>query len=455
MAAGLHLPTGAGLRAHLIRPLLARRRGDRSGRFVAAYARRQADEPEQCEARRLADLRTLLVHAAETTAHYAQTFSEAGFDPRDLTDAGQLGVLPAVTRETVARHMDAMVSRSFSRSELLQIHTGGTTGAPRLLLQDLEAGWRKDALTAVLRARMGWRPGQRVAFLWGARQDLPEAHRPWFTRAKEEFVLRRLQGVLNLPADEIHPRTFHEYGRALRRFRPSVLQGYPGATDYLARLLLDAGERLHIPLVLLTAEPVTQGQRERIAEAFGARVLTFYGSRENGWIASECVQAQRLHINTDGVHLEADAQGRLLVTDLLNRGMPLIRYEVGDRGRLAAEPCPCGDPRPVLEALEGRLTDMFVLPSGRVLPGAIVDLRGLQADRDGVLEAQLVQDDLHTLEVRYVPAPGCTAEGLGRLETYLHGHFRGELQIRLRRVERIEPEANGKIRHCLCRVPLP
>jgi phenylacetate-CoA ligase len=439
----------------MLLPLLARRRGDLSGRHVRAYEARLALDAEGQAACAREDLRALLVHAAGTTAHYARVFAEAGLDPRRVRGLEDLAALPVVTRATVAQDMDAMVSRIYDRAALQQVRTGGTTGAPRLLLQDREAGARKDALTTVLRRRMGWRPGMRAAFLWGAAQDLPARNRPLLRRWKEDFVVRWVQGVLNLPADTIHPDTFRGYARRLRAFRPDVLQGYPAATDHLARMLLEGGERVRVPLVVLTAEPVTAGQRERIAEAFGARVLTFYGSRENGWIASECPQEGRLHVNTAGVLLETAEDGRLLVTDLLNRGMPLIRYDVGDRGRLAEAPCACGDPRPVLGALEGRASDLFVLPSGRVLPGLIVDLRGLQADRDGVLEAQLVQEDLHHLTARYVAAPGCTAAGLGRFERYLDHHFGGELAVRLERVERIEPEANGKVRHCLSRVPLP
>ncbi len=155
--------------------------------------------------------------------------------------------------------------------------------------------------------------------------------------------------------------------------------------------------------MVLTAEPTLPAQRERVGETLDAEVFTFYGARECGWIASECPEEHRLHVNTAGVHLEALDDGRLLVTDLLNPAMPLLRYEIGDRGALDLEPCPCGDERPVLARLEGREVDVFLLPSGRRVPGVLADVRGLGFESYGVLEAQFVQETLTRLDVRYVP----------------------------------------------------
>ena len=54
---------------------------------------------------------------------------------------------------------------------------------------------------------------------------------------------------------------------------------------------------------------------------------------------------------------------RLLVTVLFSRTIPLIRYEMTDRVRLAAEPCPCPLPFRLLDSIEGRTDDVLVLPA--------------------------------------------------------------------------------------------
>ena len=72
-----------------------------------------------------------------------------------------------------------------------------------------------------------------------------------------------------------------------------------------------------------------------------------YGCEEVSLIACECEEHRGLHLNADGVYAEVvpdDAQrragaGRLLVTDLTNRAMPLIRYQVGDVVVPSDRPC--------------------------------------------------------------------------------------------------------------------
>ena len=59
----------------------------------------------------------------------------------------------------------------------------------------------------------------------------------------------------------------------------------------------------------------------------------------------------------------------ILITDLHNYGMPFVRYETGDLGRLADTSCPCGRGLPRLEAIEGRVLDALRTADGRIVPG--------------------------------------------------------------------------------------
>jgi len=449
-------PKGAdALLARIAQPILAWRRGLRGGRYVAEYERRYRQSRAELAESNRRDVEALLLHAYTTVPYWQRHMREAGLGPEDFSSTAVLERLPVLTREVALEHTDELLSSAHPRDTLVQMRTGGTTGDPLPLLYDRPSADRKSGLAQVLRRKMGWFPGARAAYLWGAAQDLPPTDRPWHQRVKEDFVLERIERMLLLPANRLSPEDFPRHRERLLQFKPDVLQGYPSATDHLARWLLARGETLEIPIVILTAEPVLAEQRERIAEALQANVLSFYGSRENGWIASECPSEHRLHINTAGVHLERADDGRLLVTDLLNRGMPLIRYDIGDRGVLAGEPCPCGDPRPVLARLEGRTLDVFVLPSGKLVPGVLADVRGLHVDRAGVIDAQFVQNDLHTLDVYWVARPDCDAGAPERFRAFVDHCFEGELELRMHEVERIEPEANGKVRGCICRVPPP
>lgn len=438
------------LRRHILEPLLRGWQGRHARAYVADVSRRLS-LPRHAMARAQGTaLREILLHARNTVPLYAERMAAAGFDPATMTDPAHLARLPALTRSDVAERAADLLSSAYRGRPLVEARSGGTTSKPVPFMQPEASVWRKDAAAHVLRARMGWRIGDRAAGLWGAVEDLPTDPVGTLRRAKSA-VLGLIERTLWLPAADLSDDRLDEFTDTLRAFRPKALQAYPSAADLLARRVLAQGRQLPIPLVLLTAETVFPAQRERIAAAFGGGVHSFYGAREVGWIASECTQESRLHLNTDGIHLEADDDGRILVTDLVNYAMPLIRYAVGDRGRLAEGSCPCGDPRPVLAALHGRVNDVFVLPSGRRVPGSICDVRNYQLV-DGIVETQLVQDVVERLEVRWVAGPNYEPENLETLRAWLDETFDGELAFDFKRVDRIEPEPNGKTRYCISHV---
>ncbi len=442
----------APFRGSVVKPLVARLRGEgtsRQARAVAAFNRLPA-ERQRAEA--FERLRTLLVHARDTVPFWAERMRGVGFDAAALRTPAELELLPPLTRAEIIGHAKSMVSTSYDLSRLVVHRSGGTTSEPVPFFQSRESLTLKNGAADALRRRMGWGAGDRSAWLWGATRDLPREAKGALRRAKAALLERFLDGSLYLPAGDLSDARLDDYAERLRAFRPAALQGYPSATDLLARRLLDRGQRLHIPLVVLTAEPSSRGQRRRIEEALEADVLTFYGARECGWIASECRERRRLHVNTAGIHLEATPDGRLLVTDLWNPAMPLIRYEIGDRGVLDPTPCACGDPRPVLARLEGREVDVFTLPSGRRVPGVLSDVRGVGFDAHGILDAQFVQREPGRLDVHWVPGADHAPNDLEAFRHHVSELFFDELEVVLHREERILPGPNGKVRHCISHV---
>ena len=90
-------------------------------------------------------------------------------------------------------------------------------------------------------------------------------------------------------------------------------------------------------------------------------------------IAAECERHDGLHVTADNLYVELVANGQLcepgergevLLTDLHNYGMPLIRYKVGDVGSWKGRDCACGRGLPLLNVVEGRTLDLISTPSG-------------------------------------------------------------------------------------------
>jgi phenylacetate-coenzyme A ligase PaaK-like adenylate-forming protein len=241
----------------------------------------------------------------------------------------------------------------------------------------------------------------------------------------------------------------------LKRYRIRYVYGYTSALYELALHMIEAGRRdVEMSVVLTNAEPVFDYQRRAIQEAFHCPLIETYGMAEMAAGASACSRGA-MHLWPEVACLEAlappeaGAASELVSTGLLNPNMPLIRYRVGDRVRLGNEQqvCECGRGLPVLESIEGRSDDILYTSDGR----RIGRLDPIFKAELPVKEAQIVQEALDLVRVRYVPDSGFTgASGLSivqRLQARM-----GDVRVILEEVESLPRGANGKFRAVICNI---
>ncbi|WP_426203583.1 phenylacetate--CoA ligase family protein [Pseudomonas sp. TWP3-1] len=118
-------------------------------------------------------------------------------------------------------------------------------------------------------------------------------------------------------------------------------------------------------------EPCSQSLREQLTRDWPMlKIRSFgYSSTETGPIGFQCAHLEHgfYHLHADAVLLEVvdpvtlqavpeEQTGEFLLTPLLPDHVPLLRYRIGDRGRMLRKvrSCACGSSWPVLE-LEGRV----------------------------------------------------------------------------------------------------
>jgi len=162
---------------------------------------------------------------------------------------------------------------------------------------------------------------------------------------------------------------------ALNEFRPDALTAYASIAALLADEQVAGRLRIEPAAVATTSEVCGSEMRERIEAAWGRVPYNGYAATETGMLATECDRHRGLHVLEDLVHVEVvDESGRalpagtpgakLLVTNLINRTQPLIRFELDDLVTIAPGRCPCGRPSALLAAVDGRADDILTLPDG-------------------------------------------------------------------------------------------
>src|SRR5262249_53713471 len=161
-----------------------------------------------------------------------------------------------------------------------------------------------------------------------------------------------------------------EFAATIRRHQHGLIFGHAHSLYLLACSLKKSGVTDIRPNgIISTAMLLHDWQRTLIEQVFDCPVTNRYGCEEVSLIASECELHQGLHINADSVYCEVTggSHGKLLVTDLTNRAMPLIRYQIGDVVVGSDRVCRCGRGLPVLERIEGREADYVLTPSGSLI----------------------------------------------------------------------------------------
>lgn len=385
--------------------------GRRTLGFWRQLERSQWLSREELADRQFHAMQDLLLHAAENCPYYRQRWQECGLRPEQLQCAADLRRWPLLDKQQVREHRQVMRSQR-DVGRIISKSTGGSTGVP--VHFDLDLGSHERRFAAMYRG-YGWAggaPGSKQFHLWGVPLEPRSRWKAWKDRLYDAVQRRYLVNTFQL-SEQAVPRIHAD----LNRHRPDVIVAYTGALYQLARGLAERDLRPCRPNALIVgAEKLHDFQRELIEEVFQAPVFETYGSREFMLIGAECSRHCGLHLTTEHLYVEIldddgrttpDGQvGNVVVTDLYNFGMPLIRYALGDQAVAGLTECDCGRGLPLLRSVRGRQLDVVFTPDGRTIPGELFP--HLIKDYAEIRQFQIVQSSPEQLKLRVVLAPSWT-----------------------------------------------
>jgi phenylacetate-CoA ligase len=463
------------LNRHLLQPLAAAKNRSRHLAHLRHLRTTQFDRSEVIRGRQLARLKETLRHAFETVPYYQRTWTAAGVHPNDVRTLDDLKHFPVLTKTDVRANETDLLSTRFDPVTLLVKRTSGSTGVPLTIRLD-EAGkqW-KAACTLRSDEWSGWRLGQRVAKVWGNPEYLQFG---WRGRLRNT-LLDRASYLDTLNLDDARILAF---AKTLRRKRPGLLFGHAHSLYLLADRMKKAGVTDVRPDgIISTAMPLHAWQRAVIEEVFGTKSTNRYGCEEVSLIACECEVHRGLHVNADSVYVEVEKSpnpptpfpkregggihsphsfgegqgevltGPLLVTDLSNAAMPLIRYRIGDVVTMSDRLCDCGRGLPLIETVEGRDADYVVTPAGHLISGISLT-ENFALHIPGAAQVQIVQETVHHLRVRLVPDERFGVESERVIARLVHDTFGPAVRYEVERVAAIPQEPSGKYRFCISKV---
>src|SRR6185436_17006127 len=146
--------------------------------------------------------------------------------------------------------------------------------------------------------------------------------------------------------------------------------------------------------------------------------------------------------------------GEIVLTDLINVGMPMIRHATGDLATAPAGPCDCGCPLPTFSSVEGRTTDTLYRPDGSAVAGVM--LPDLFPDVDDIVQVQFVQNSRGSLDVSVVLRPGASRSIESMVVDEIRSVVGTDMTIRVHFVKEIPVNPrSGKFQEVICRIGAP
>ena len=404
-------------------------------------------ELEQFQLRRL---RRLVAHAADHVGYWRELFETAGVSADDMRGLDDLRRIPILTKSALRENIYFdLVSDSSEKRKITKVTTSGNTGEPLSVFVDPLQRDLRWASAMRYREWAGWRPGEPRLQLGRAPVAEPDGG--------VVALSRRLRGALvpdpSLGADAVDAGFVRLLEERIEREHPVLLEADAEMLGSVAALRGDQAASPWTRALISTGQQLTPELRALIEGRLGARVFDRYGARECGPVAQQC-EAGGWHVNAESMIVEVERDGRpaapgeegeLLLTDLSNRCVPLLRYRLGDVAVASDHPCSCGRGLPLLERIGGRAAGVILGDGDRQVPaGFFADLFG---DYEfAVSRWQVEQAVRERILIRVVRKSRFTHTVEESIRRCLGAALGGTVGVELAFVDGIAPGPDGAVR---------
>lgn len=345
-------------------------------------------------------IKRLLWFSSQNVPYYKKKFADMNIQISNIKDIEDYeNKIPILTKNDIKRNYLKLKSTKAVFPPLKKNSTGGSTGKPMNFWQDRYDRTHKTAINLLNWSWCGWKPFERIAYLWGATRDME--------KKKNSTVSVFLNNKIFLNCFNLTEPKIYSYFNQILQFKPKLIVGYANSLYIFARFLQKHNLSLkkYNISVQSSAETLYPKKREVIEEIFGKNVFNSYGSREVATLAHECRFHSGLHIHEFVNHIEVlekkEKFGKITVSNLTNLNFPFIRYQNEDIGKLdTKKKCKCGRSFRKLQKIYGRSSDFIKCPNGKFVHGEYFS--HLLYSQDIISEFQIIQNSIEEIKINYV-----------------------------------------------------
>ncbi|MFQ5707541.1 MAG: phenylacetate--CoA ligase family protein [bacterium] len=386
-------------------------------------------------------LKQMLIHANEHVPFYRERFRQAGIDVYKINRPSDILRIPPLTKEDIMRNFpDQITANGLDRRKWMYVATSGTTKQVMGIYDFIKANLNWAAGLRAHKQAGGHELGKKwleippymCSNICGENYQNGDNHflsKELLDRIKRldlhalnQYIFKQVHARrqkayrrLTLPSfskagTNIPEASLRGYVERIQKYKPYLLEGLPLYIYALAKFILD--EQISPPKVGVIKPiggSITDLMKQKIKRAFRCDIYDTYGCSETGFVASDCDLHDGLHYFMDLYYIEICRDndllppgelGKLYLTDLSNKAMPLIRYDIGDVAHYSNGNHSC-----VLKAerikVQGRLYDTLINSRGKIFASdRVFDFFHAHEEIDNF---QLIQKEEKSFDLLVVP----------------------------------------------------
>ncbi|MFC2053564.1 phenylacetate--CoA ligase family protein [Chloroflexota bacterium] len=436
-----------------IYPLAQRLQGRDFHTAMNAAQRDQFLSSDEVRALQFRKMSALIPHTFQTVPHYRQAFGKIGLEPGDIKTWEDFKNIPILTKELLRENGETLIS-SKPDSALYPITTSGSTGLPLKTMVSQRAALRANVSRIRSLKWWGIELGDREIRLTNTGLSFKRGWKKFYSEYIRTPMRTTLMNRKYFSSLSMTPKMMGEHWKAILKFSPRYLFGFPSAYALFANYLHEKGydgREANLKLVLTLGEILHEWQEQLITTTFGCPMADEYGSTEVGVIAYSH-PCGAMHTMDDGVIVEIiksnpdDEYGQVVVTNLDNWGYPIIRFNLNDLAKTTqnVHDCSLGIGLGTLEGLVGRDQDVLRLASGRIV--YYFYFYFLIEHVRGVRQYQVIQKKPDHFELKIIPdGESFNQEQENYIQDVIREHLEGST-ISIKIVDNIPKDPSGKLR---------
>lgn len=306
------------------------------------------------------ELSQLLAHAKENVPFYNQ------FLFNSLDD------FPVVDKTKIKSSLDSFKAQNYLTEKVLSMTTSGSTGTPFTVYQDLNKKARNHADTSYFGSLGGYNIGNTLLYM-----------KIWAKQKMNHPIIYKFQNIIPIDVILLSDAQIKDIIIEIEsnNNKPYNILGYVSALEQIIRYCESNNIKQikgKLQGIITMSEGLSVETKQKLQNLFNCSVVSRYSNLENGILAQQQFNDNRFLVNTASYHIEVLSQnsddvlpegslGRIVVTDLYNYAMPMIRYDTGDLGVIEFD-----NTYTYLKRVEGRKLDVLFDTKGEVVSSYIM-----------------------------------------------------------------------------------